>query len=565
MINLTDKLTEKNIADFNAKFNELKEDEIKAMALLARELPNSVVGFVLFYMFITRGPIPVHALNWIKKIYSDKSNDMGTLIFAFRGSWKTTTISIMFTAYQIGKYPWKSNLILSNNDASAQNITGAVADIIMNDPRWKEIFPNVVPDKPAGWGAQGYWIRDIDIEADEWAELTNKSKDPTLLGLGITSGSVIGKHPTGVLLMDDIHDESNSISATERAKVVKMVTDTVLPMAVTDATKEEGQQLETFTLCVGTPWHEDDAYHYLRDTGEFGFMYSPLLWSVDAKTEDAVYFDHKQLQGHFKLAWEERIPYTAVISLYNKSGHRGFGRMYLLSLASANELGLEYTLFPSAQLPDPHVVSLEAVSGVDYATMLEIRGKVILEKNRSKFALAYGLILPQRVLVITGGVLGHFSQLKAEGHVIRVQGMFPRHRTTGVEMNGKGEEFFSILSRHKEIDLLPYWTGKAKKEARLEMELGPWLEMGKIMVSDEDTEFLMALRKALAEFPHGNLDILDAVYGCMKTIPDILVVDKIEQSREELMSRGQRQRGSNNPFSAFGVRNYGTRQPSIRS
>lgn len=564
---MTDRLvlTDDKLVSFNKGWNKLTSEEIEAMAGLARELPNSVVGFVYFYMYITRGPMPLHALNWIKKLYHDKSNDMGTLVFAFRGSWKTTTISIMFTAYQIGKAPWKTNLILGNNDASAQNITGAIAEIIMNDPRWKKIFPTVVADKPKGWGAQGYWVRDTAINDDEWSNLTNKSKDPTLLGLGITSGSVIGKHPTGVLLMDDIHDEANSISPTERAKVVKMVTDTVLPMAVTDASKEEGQQLETFTMCVGTPWHEDDAYHYLRDTGEFGFLYSPLMYPCSPDTEGAVYFDHKQLQGYYKLAWEDKIPVSAVISLYNKSGHRGFGRMYLLSLAAANELGLEYTIFPSNTLPDPREVSLEAVSGVDYATMLEIRGKVIQNKNRSLFALAYGLILPQRVLVITGGIVGHFSQLKAEGHVVAIQGMFPRHRTTGVEMNGKGEEFYSLLSRHQHIDLFPYWTGKAKKEKRLEMELGPWLEMGKIMISDEDTPFLMAVRKALAEFPHGNLDVLDAIYGCMKTIPDILVVDKIEQSREDLRQRGNRQRGSNNPFSAFGVRRYGTKQNELRT
>jgi hypothetical protein len=515
---------------------------------------DEVEGFAHFYAYMTRGDIPQHAYNWMDKVYHDKSEDMGTLIFAFRGSWKTTTISIMFTAYRIGMEPWKSSLILGNNDASAQNITLAVADIIANDPKFADIFPNVKPDKKKGWGAQGYWVRDISKNDDEWLELTNVSKDPSLLGLGITSGSVIGKHPTGVLLMDDIHDEANSISELERAKIVKVVTDTVLPMAVTDATKQEGQQLETYTLIVGTPWHEGDAYHYLRDTGEFGFLYSPLMYPCSEETEGAVHFDHKNLQGWFRLAWEERVPYEAVISLYNKSGHKGFGRMYLLSLAMANELGLEYSTFPHESLPNED--TLEFVSGVDYASMLEIRGKVIQAKNRSQFALAHGCILPSRVCVITGGVLGHYTQLKAEGHVQAVQNRFKRHRTTGVEMNGKGEEFFSLLSRHQEMDLLPYWTGKSRKDARLEMELGPWLEMGKIMISDEDTPFLNALRKSLAEFPHGNLDVLDAVFGVSKTIPDVLVVNtpKKEIAQEKLGKRVRK-----NPLSSFGARRYGGR------
>ena len=534
----------------------LTEDEVnvldKWVTTVART-KDDVEGFAHFYAYMTRGDIPQHAYNWVDKIFVDKANDMGTLIFAFRGSWKTTTISIMFTAYRIGLEPWKSNLILGNNDASSQNITLAIADIIANDPRYAHIFPNVKPDKKKGWGAQGYWIRDVSKTDDEWLELTNISKDPSLLGLGIASGSVIGKHPTGVLLMDDIHDEGNSISELERSKIVKVVTDTVLPMAVTDATKAEGQQLETYTLIVGTPWHESDAYHYLRDTGEFGFLYSPLMYPCSPETEGAVYFEHKQLQGHFKLAWEERIPYKAVISLYNKSGHRGFGRMYLLSLAMANDLGLEYSVFPFEELPD--IDTLEVVSGVDYASMIEVRGKVMQTKNRSKFALAWGAILPTRVCIITGGVVGHFTQLKAEGHVQTVQSRFKRHRTTGVEMNGKGEEFFSLLSRHQEMDLFPYWTGKSKKEARLEMQLGPWMEMGKIMVSDEDTPFLNELRKALAEFPHGNLDVLDAVFGISQVIPDVLVVNspEKEKAKQKIGKRVHK-----NPLSAFGARRYGS-------
>ena len=536
-----DKLTEKelNVLD-------------KWVTTVART-KDDAEGFAHFYAYMTRGDIPQHAYNWIDKVYLDKSNDMGTLIFAFRGSWKTTTISILFTAYRIGLEPWKSNLILGNNDASSQNITLAIADIIEKDPRWKHIFPNVIPDKKKGWGAQGYWCIDTTKSDEEWAELTNIRKDPTLLGLGVASGSVIGKHPTGVLLMDDIHDEGNSISELERSKIVKVVTDTVLPMAVTDATQEEGKQLETYTLIVGTPWHESDAYHYLRDTGEFGFLYSPLMYPCSPDTEGAVHFEHKQLQGYFKLAWEERVPFKAVLSLYNKSGHRGFGRMYLLSLAMANDLGLEYSVFPFEELPD--IDTLEVVSGVDYASMIEVRGKVMQTKNRSKFALAWGAILPTRVCIITGGVVGHFTQLKAEGHVQTVQSRFKRHRTTGVEMNGKGEEFFSLLSRHQEMDLFPYWTGKSKKETRLEMQLGPWMEMGKIMVSDEDTPFLNELRKALAEFPHGNLDVLDAVFGISQVIPDVLVVNSPEKEKAK-QKLGKRV--TNNPLSAFGARRYGS-------
>lgn len=517
---------------------------------------DSPDAFEAFYEYITGGELPNHARGWVNQIYGDKAMDRATLIFAFRGSWKTTTVSQLFTAFRIGKEAWKANLILQNNDATAQNTTLAISEVVDKNPRYRELFPDVKPDKKKGWGAQGYWIRDHTISDEDWAEYTSKTKDPTLLGLGISSGSVIGKHPTGVLLMDDIHDEGNSSSELERAGIVKRVAETVFPMAVRDATQKEGEQLTTWTLAVGTPWNEQDAYHYMKETGEFGFLYSPLLFPVNEGDPGAVYFDHKQLQGWYRIAWEERIPYDSVISLYNLSGHRGFWRMYLLSLIGASDLGLPFMSFPADKIKDYEKdYNLVACGGVDYASMIEIRGKPIDSKNRSKFALAYGYILPTRVFVITGGMLGHYTQLKAEGHVEKVQGMHKNYRTTGVEMNGKGEEFFAVLARKPELDLLPYWTGKTAKDKRLETELGPWLEMGKIMVSDEDTPFLNDLRKALWEFPHGNLDVLDAVFGVSKTIPDVLVVEK--QPDDQILPHARRKRKHKNPFGAFGMRRYG--------
>lgn len=230
--------------------------------------------------------------------------------------------------------------------------------------------------------------------------------------------------------------------------------------------------------------------------------------------------------------------------------------MYLLSLIAAMDLGLPFHSFPANQLPignDGHYTG-PVSAGVDYASMLEIRGKVIDSKNRSKFALAYGVVLPTGAAVIVDGIVGHYTQLKCEGHVTKIQGSQKNFRTTGVEMNGKGEEFFSLLSRNPHLDLLPFWV-KGKKEFRLEMQLAPWMEMGKIMISDEDTPFLNELRKALWEFPHGNLDVLDAVFAYAKTIPEVLQLEAQPvgglQTPNNLEGKKKK-----NPFSSFGRRRY---------
>jgi hypothetical protein len=481
---------------------------------------DSPRSFAAYYRYMTGVTLPAHARTWIDTIYKGKAADMATLTFAFRGSWKTTTISILFTSYRIGKNPTKTNLILQNNDAKGQRTTLAIANIIEKDPKWKDIWPSIRPDKKNGWGAQGYWVIDDSISEEDWARDTVVDSDPSLLGLGISSGSVIGMHPTGVLLLDDIHDEKNTVSVLERAKVVKVLSETIMPMIVPDGTRDKGEMLETWTLAVGTPWHEEDAYHYMQETGEFMFCFTPLLYPVDESAEGAVHFEHKKLVGWYRLGWPDRCPPSVVRTFYNLSGHRGFGRMYLLSLTASNELGIPFHSFPWDRIPDTGPI----YGGLDYASVIEVRGKVMDAKNRSMFAFYWGVVTNNQVIVIIDGVVGHFTQLQSEGHVASLQKNYDaRYITTGLEMNGKGEEFYALLRRRPEIQLFPYWVSGHKSD-RLERDLSPWIEMGKILISDEDTHALNFLRKALAEFPHGNLDVLDALYGVAQTIPHILQV-----------------------------------------
>lgn len=195
--------------------------------------------------------------------------------------------------------------------------------------------------------------------------------------------------------------------------------------------------------------------------------------------------------------------------------------MYLLSLTASNELGIPYYGYPSAEMID--IKDGPIYAGVDYASVIEIRGKVMDAKNRSKFALYWGVVTPNQSFVIMDGIVGHYTQLQSEGHVVALKNRFLSYQTTGVEMNGKGEEFFAVMARRPTIAMYPFWVTGRKPE-RLERELAPWIESGKILISDEDTDALNFLRKALTEFPHGNLDVLDSLYAIAQVIPHILTV-----------------------------------------
>ena len=106
------------------------------------------------------------------------------------------------------------------------------------------------PDPDAGWGMQGYHLRRTvcPTTAGARSAAASKGKDPTLLGVGYKSRAVIGKHPTGVLLIDDIHDENNTRSARELEMVRQVFTGTILPTITA----------ETWQVVVGTPWVGDD-------------------------------------------------------------------------------------------------------------------------------------------------------------------------------------------------------------------------------------------------------------------------------------------------------------------
>ncbi len=123
------------------------------------------------------------------------------------------------------------------------------------------IFPDVRPDPDVGWGMHGYHLKRTDLPYHRWRKITaaSKGKDPSLLGLGYKSRAVIGKHPTGVLLIDDIHDENNTRSARELEMVRQVFTGTILPTITA----------ETWQVVVGTPWVGDDILAYLKATGRY--------------------------------------------------------------------------------------------------------------------------------------------------------------------------------------------------------------------------------------------------------------------------------------------------------
>jgi len=501
-------------------------------------------GFDAFYELIFGNRLPRHLYKFIEDIYAAKERDRASLIFAFRGSWKTTTISVGFVAFRIGHDPERANLIVQANDSSAKTTARSVADIIEFNEGWDMTFHYVQPDKEKGWGEGGYEVKRADYQYNEWRDKNAARKDPSLLGLGIGSSQLIGKHPDGVLLLDDIHDEDNTISDKEREKVIKKVTDTILPMAVEDETKAEGERLVTWEIAVGTPWTEDDAYHYLKNTGEFDFSQMAVMEQVEEDGENTIDFNYLDLVGKYRLNWPGRFSERVIKSWRNKSGKRGFARMYLLDLSAAKVTGFKYFTYPHERISPTWLM----VGGVDYAN---IRDRVEQDKkNRDYFAMARLAKIPSGGAVIVDGDVGHYTQAAGEDIVERVQSLYPNWRHTVVEGDGIGEMFINSLLLKPHLRIVPMKTKGHGKRIRQEA-MAKLFEVGIVRISDADTPFLNMLRKAFDDYPDGNDDVRDAVYWALKAVPELWIVpDPVKEEPDMYLGRQTKA----NPWLSFARR-----------
>ena len=428
-------------------------------------------------------PLPEHARKeWLPLIYAARRKDKGALIEAFRGASKSTTLSVAWTAFRIGHHPERANLVIQVSDAAARDTCWQVADLIANHPNWNVIFPYVVPDARAGWGLQGYNVQRTDMPYAEWRAkaAASKGKDPTLLGLGYKSRAVIGKHPNGVLLIDDIHDENNTRSAAELETVRQIFTGTILPTITA----------ETWQVVVGTPWVGEDILAYLKATGRYLHVQTPV-------ERDGL------------PVWPERFPPEEIERRRQESGTVEFAHMYLLDLAAAAGAHLRrewLNRYPLSRI-DP---DWPVVLGVDFASTAD----QLKSRNRDYFAVAIGRALPGGTgIVLVDGYRGKVSQGEAVMRIQQIAERYPSLEMIGVEAHGKGEEFYHLLLRSSYLPLQPTYTGRASKGERFEKGMGPLFQTKRAWVSDVETPFLRAFEQEWVSWPHGRHDdTLDAVF-----------------------------------------------------
>lgn len=198
--------------------------------------------------------------QWHAHIAYCRTIDKYPLIMAPWGHGKTQQLVIGHTLWQLGRDRNQRIGIVCNSDPNAVKRVSAIKDYIERDAGYREMFPEVVPDRARGWGKQQLYV-ERDPEA--------RSVDPSVFSAGVFSTGIGGRMDG--LVVDDPVDLRNAIQMPAlREVVIEAIKNVWL------------SRLEPWgwLIYVATAWHPLDAtHHFVRDP-EISGRYCALIQRV---------------------------------------------------------------------------------------------------------------------------------------------------------------------------------------------------------------------------------------------------------------------------------------------
>jgi hypothetical protein len=541
------------IAEHPEWFNAIRDWKREQELILNAQLDNPT-GYAAHYEGIHGMNPPFHVAMWIIAIYKAHDEGLGFSLNGFRGSWKSSALSVDFVSFRISKEPFKTNLVVCAAEPTADKITKAIADIIEFNPFWKKAYPNVIPIE-GKWSSDGYWVIDTKFSREEWSGKMAGQIDPTLLGGGYTSTKINGRHPSGVLLADDMHDLNNSLSDNERKFVVKFFTTILMKTVIRVKDK-----LDTWVVNIGIPYGIDDIHQTAKQSG--GFLTSTLPVMVKAKEgdKDAVYIDginkqtgivYEDIVGWWILTWGEKFGIDTIIK-ERGLGKQDFWQQMMMDLQGARSGGLRYYSYPHGDIDKNWLCS----TGVDPSWTFRERKEIF--SNSSFFSMCHTLVIPRGGAVIAGGKLEQCTDVESAGLLLSSLVEYPNTQNFYVEDVGVGLIYQKSISRLNPklaskiiasdlggIRMKGEKRAKAKnKDERARREFAPFLESAIIFISDERTDYLDTLRDALDnisemnyKLPDKKWDALDGAYHSLKGIPQVLYQKPLGEDLSQLFTK----------------------------
>lgn len=244
---------------FDQEEERCSPEELEALSELrelhciqARTDPAAFASFILKDEETGR-PVQLEPMHWEwQQLITQHPR---VVIFGAVESGKTQQISIARVVWELGRNPELRVLILSNTDGQAQKICKAIAKYIEKDPDVHAVFPELKPDKKAGWTGHALFVKREGM-----------AKDPSVQSAGVHA-NVTGAR-IDLLVIDDILDYENSRSETQRKDLDHWLRSTL------------GGRLtrKSRMVAVGNPWHVKDQLHtWARNTKTYFTVKYPVL------------------------------------------------------------------------------------------------------------------------------------------------------------------------------------------------------------------------------------------------------------------------------------------------
>jgi phage terminase large subunit-like protein len=510
-------LMEKSVEELLAMMPEVEK---MALAEKVRDLPVSVEGFKAFYKLTSGRNLPPAALHlWTPEYVNAYNNRTGVLLDCHRGATKTT-FQVWWILYVQGKRPEGNTQLARISDDAAAETDRMMAGFIETNAGWKLCFPNIVPDPDQGWSSKGRFVKDTTVAYGEWRQkcMTDHLGEPNIQCCGITSGDIIGKHPSNGWYADDLHDEKNTRSQREMQTIVDVVEKNAIPTWM----RPEGHPM-LGVAC--TLWSDRDAYHAMLKTGLFKHVKTPIFvldeYQYIQVGDEVVHPDwidkypvEVDINGKkIKSLWNEAYTGEKIREI-QKSFPVYFPLMYLCDLSAAKGIVLKAEWLHSFPY-DKISPNWPVYFGIDFASTSDRQR----QEDSDFFALAILRVIPSGGAILVDGVRERLGWGEALEKVKALAAIY-RPVMIGVEKWGSGEKFKDQLLFTSNLNIMPLpvkGTPTKSKGKRFEDELAPMFTTSRLWISDVETEFISWFKQEWVSWngqrsATGHDDTLDGVY-----------------------------------------------------
>lgn len=261
------------------RVTDISRDELVARAAAAEEsriraARESLAAFNAYVLRDDLGraslvPGKIH-LSWSRHLETCRAARKYPAIVAPWGHGKTEQVVIGGTLFDIGRNPQIRIKIICNSDANAQARIGSIRRYIESSEEYRRVFPDVEPDRAAGWSGHRLFLK-----------REGHSKDPSVEAWGVGGSGVGGR--ADKLVFDDPVDFKNSVQEPKSRETLK---DYIRQAWMSRLDVKPGVGLNYNQIeWISTVWHERDATcDYVMKNPEF----SVLLQSIAEPDMDAI-------------------------------------------------------------------------------------------------------------------------------------------------------------------------------------------------------------------------------------------------------------------------------------